>query len=123
MDLLFSAGGEARCANVGNPEDIVKLNIQKVYGDSFIILQRTDTGEFLKKFEFFNADPPQWTTDPGDTLRFIRPDYAMINGRLVLERLGDPMNKSVGLKTTQITIKGDELVVGKAMAISVPWIA
>jgi hypothetical protein len=93
------------------------MNIQTLYGNSFIILQPTDTGEFLQKFEFFNPDPPQWTTDPCETLRFNRPDYAMINGRLVLERLGGPMNRTVGLKTTEVTIKGDELIVGRHMAL------
>jgi hypothetical protein len=123
MDLLFSAGGEARYANVGNPAEKVKLNIQKLYGNFFIILQRMDTGEYLRKFEFFNPDPPQWSTDPNDTLKFIGYDIAESNFRLIIERMGDPLNNSVRIMMCNVTVNGDELIVKAPESLSVVRVA
>jgi len=106
-DSLFgSQVGSVANANVNVRRVEVKREHPKNIRQFFRHPSAHEHSEFLQRFEFFNPDPPQWTKDPSDTLWFVRPDHEMINGRIILERLGDPMNKTVRLKTAQVTIKG-----------------
>jgi len=95
------------------------LNIQKIYSNSFIILVRTDTGEYLRKFEFFNPDPSEWSADPTNAMRFNQFDYAESNFRLIIERMGDPLNRSLRIKMSHVTVDADDLIVGKPEPLSV----
>ena len=99
------------------------LNIHKIYPDTFTVLVRSDTSQYLIKFEFFNPDPPQWSSDPKDAMRFDRHDYAESNFRLIIERMGDPLNKTVRLKSCKVTVDGSDLVVTKSMSMCVVRVA
>jgi hypothetical protein len=99
------------------------LNIQKTYSNSFIILQRMDAQEYLSKFEFFNTDPLQWSSDPNDTLKFIGYEIAESSFRLIIERMEDPLNKAVRIMMCKVTVNGDELIVKAPEALSVVRVA
>ena len=99
------------------------MNIQRIYGHSFIILQRTDTQEYLSKFEFFTPDPPQWSSEPTDSLRFITHSDAESNFRLILDRMGDPLDRALRIRKCEVAVKGDEFIMSEPTALSVSIVA
>jgi hypothetical protein len=65
------------------------------------ILSRTDTGEYLSHFLFFDPDSLSWTKDLSEVFCFSTYTSAECNARLILDRLNDPVNRRVGLKSAR----------------------
>jgi thiamine phosphate synthase YjbQ (UPF0047 family) len=66
------------------------------------IISRTDTGEFLCRFEFFSPEMPSWSHTDSESKA----------------RLNDPLNRRVGLK-----IANGKLVVGEWCSICIVRVA
>lgn len=89
------------------------MKIGRTHRDSFIIILRSDTGQYLGKFEFISSDEPQWSTDLTDALRFNRHADSESIAKLILDHLHDPKNKILGLKTAKVNVGGGELVMNR----------
>jgi len=87
------------------------------------ILSRTDTGEYLSHFLFFDPDSMTWTKDVNEAFCFRAHSDAECNARLILDRLNDPTNRSVGLKSAKAVVKDGELVIGEGYAVNVILVA
>jgi hypothetical protein len=79
---------------------------------TYTILSRTDTGEYLSHFLFFEPESLSWTKDLDEVFCFSTYTSAECNARLILDRLNDPVNRKVGLKCAKATVKDGELEVG-----------
>jgi hypothetical protein len=90
---------------------------------TYIILHRTDTNEYLTHFEFWDCNSMQWSTNVDEAFLFKTHSDAEINGRMVLEWLGDPLNRHVGLSCSKMEIRDDELTVGQWYSVNVTRVA
>ena len=88
-----------------------------------IILHRTDTNEYLTHFEFWDRDSIRWSTNQDEAFLFKTHSDAKINGRMVLEWLGDPLNRKVGLTQASAKITGDEMTVAQGCSVNVTRMA
>jgi hypothetical protein len=87
------------------------------------ILHRTDTNEYLTHFEFWDRNSMQWFANVNDAFLFRSHSDAEINGRMVLEWLGDPLNRVVGLSCANMEIRDDQMTVGQWCSVNVTWVA
>jgi hypothetical protein len=87
------------------------------------IISRTDTGEYLSRFEFFSPDLPTWSKDINKAFCFRSHSDAEVNARLVLDRLDDPLNRRVGLKIAGAEMKKGRLVIGEWYSICIVRVA
>jgi hypothetical protein len=83
------------------------------------IIRRTDTGEYLERFLFFDPESLTWTKDPDHVFCFRSHSDAESNARLILDRLDDPTNRRVGLKCAKAVVKDGELNVGEWFSVNV----
>jgi hypothetical protein len=86
---------------------------------TYTILSRSDTGEFLSHFLFFDPESPTWTKNLDEVFCFSTYTSAECNARLILDRLGDPTNRRVGLKCAYAAVKDGELDVEDWYAVNV----
>jgi len=77
----------------------------------------------MSKFEFFTPDPPQWSSEATDSLRFITHSDAESNFRLILDRMGDPLNRTLRIRKRQVAVKDDEFMMSEPTALSVSIVA
>jgi hypothetical protein len=87
------------------------------------IISRTDSGEYLHRFEFFSPDMPTWSKDINAAFRFRSHTDAESNARLILDHLDDPLNRQVGLKIAGVEIKNGKLNVGEWCSICIVRVA
>jgi hypothetical protein len=87
------------------------------------LLSRTDTGEFLSHFLFFDPESMTWTKDQNEAFSFNTYSDAECNARLILDRVDDPVNRRVGLKCAKAVVKNDELDVGEWSPVNVCFVA
>ena len=80
---------------------------------TYTILMRTARGEYLRNFLFFDPESMTWTKDKDKAFCFRSHTDAECNARLILDRLHDPTNRSVGLKCAKAVVKDGELEVGE----------
>jgi len=90
---------------------------------TYTILFRTDTGEYLSHFLFFDPESLTWTNDLNEAFWFRAHTDAECNARLILDRLDDPTNRQVGLKCSKIVVKDGELDVGEWYSVNVCLVA
>jgi hypothetical protein len=90
---------------------------------TYTILHRTDTNEYLSHFEFWDRDSIRWSTNADDAFLFKTHSDAEINGRMVLEWLGDPINRRVGLSCAKAEIRGRTQAVGQWYSVNVTRVA
>ena len=86
---------------------------------TYIILSRSDTGEFLSHFLFFDPESMTWTKDLDEVFLFTTYTSAECNSRLILDRLGDPTNRRVGLKCAKTVLKDGRLDVADWYPVNV----
>jgi len=86
---------------------------------TYTILSRSNTGEYLSHFLFFDPNAMTWTKDINEVFCFRSHTDAECNARLILDRLDDPTNRSVGLKSAKAEVKDGELVVGDWYSVNV----
>ena len=87
------------------------------------IISRTDTAEYLSRFEFFSPEMPTWSKDINAAFCFRSHSDAESNARMILDRLGDPLNRRVGLKIAGVEMKNGKLVVGEWCSICIVRVA
>jgi hypothetical protein len=87
------------------------------------IISRTDTSEYLSRFEFFLPEMPTWSKDINESFCFRSHSDAESNARLILDRLDDPLNRRVGLKIAGAEMKKGKLVVGDWYSICIVRVA
>ncbi len=90
---------------------------------TYTILSRTDTGEYLSHFLFFDPESLSWTKDLSEVFCFSTSTSAECNARLILDRLNDPVNRRVGLKCAKAVVKEGELVVAEWYPVNVSRVA
>lgn len=90
---------------------------------TYTILSRSDTGEYLSHFLFFEPESIKWAKDIGDVFYFRSHSDAECNARLILDRLDDPVNRRVGLKCAKAEVRDGELEVGKWYEVNVCLVA
>jgi hypothetical protein len=90
---------------------------------TYTILSRTDTGEYLKHFLFFDPESLTWTKDLNEVFCFSSYTSAECNARLILDRLNDPTNRRVELKCAKAVVKDEELDVGEWYSVNVCLVA
>jgi len=90
---------------------------------TYTILHRTDTNEYLSHFEFWDRNSIQWSANVNEAFLFRTHSDAEINGRMVLDWLGDPLNRHVGLSCATMEIRDDELTVGQWYSVNVTRVA
>jgi hypothetical protein len=90
---------------------------------TYTILHRSDTNEYLSHFEFWNRNSIKWSTNLNEAFLFRTHSDAEINGRMVLEWLGDPLNRHVGLSCAKMEIREDKLIVGHWYSVNVTRVA
>jgi len=78
---------------------------------TYTILARTDTGEYLSHFLFFDPESMTWSKDINEAFFFRSHSDAEANARLILDQLYDPTNHGVGLKSAKAVVKDGELEV------------
>jgi len=86
---------------------------------TYTVLKRSDTSEYLSQFLFFMPDPPTWTKDLDEVFLFSTYTSAECNSRLILDRLGDPTNRRVGLKCAKTVLKDGRLDVSDWYPVNV----
>jgi hypothetical protein len=87
------------------------------------ILIRTDTGEYLSHFLFFDPESMTWTKDVNEAFSFRTHTDAECNARLILDRMHDPTNRRVGLKSAKAAVKDGKLNVSEWYAVNVCLVA
>ncbi len=90
---------------------------------TYTILHRTDTNEYLSHFEFWDRNSLRWSANVDVAFLFRTHSDAEINGRMVLEWLGDPLNRSVGLMSSDTKLLDTELVLGNQCPVNVTRVA
>jgi hypothetical protein len=90
---------------------------------TYTILSRSDTGEYLSQFLFFDPESMTWMKDLDEVFCFRSHSDAECNARLILDRLDDPVNRRVGLKCAKATVKDDELDVAEWYPVNVCLVA
>ena len=90
---------------------------------TYTILSRTDTREYLSHFLFFDPESMTWTKDINEAFCFRSHSDAECNARLILDRLNDPTNRQVGLKSAKATVMDGELDVGEWYSVNVCLVA
>lgn len=90
---------------------------------TFTILRRTDTDEYLTHFEFWDQNSIKWSSDLNEAFFFKTHSDAEINGRMVLEWVGDPINRSVNLMCSKVGIQDRSMVVGEWHSVNVTRVA
>jgi hypothetical protein len=90
---------------------------------TYTIQRRTDTMEYLTHFEFWDRNSIKWSANVDEAFLFKSHSDSEINGRMVLEWLGDPLNRSVKLMHTKAEIKGGETIVGDWRLVNVTMAA
>jgi hypothetical protein len=86
---------------------------------TYTILHRTDTNEYLTHFEFWDRNSIRWSANVDEAFLFRTHSDAEINGRMVLGWLGDPLNRTVGLMSSETKLMDGELSVGPRCPINV----
>jgi len=82
------------------------------------IISRTDTGDYLHRFEFYSPEMPTWSKDVTQAFCFRSHTDAESNARL-----NDPLNRRVGLKIAGAEMKKGKLVVGEWCSICIVRVA
>ena len=95
------------------------MNIPSTYN----ILHRTDTNEYLTHFEFWDRNSIKWSADANEAFLFKTHSDAEVNGRMVIEWLGDPLNRFVGLSCAKMEIRDGKLTVGQWYSVNVTRVA
>ena len=90
---------------------------------TYTILHRTDTNEYLTHFEFWDRNSMQWSADVNEVFLFRTHSDAEINGRMVLDWLGDPLNRSVKLLQASVEIRDEEMDLGQWYSVNVTRVA
>jgi len=90
---------------------------------TYTLLQRTDTHEYLAHFEFWDRNSIKWSANVDEAFLFRTHSDAEINGRMVLEWLGDPLNRCVRLVSSAAEIRRSELIVGRWYSVNVTRVA
>lgn len=90
---------------------------------TYTILCRSDTGEFLSHFLFFDLQSLTWAKDQDEAFCFKTYSDAECNARLILDHLNDPVNRRVGLKCAKAVVKDGELEVGDWYSVNVILVA
>src|SRR3990172_1259094 len=90
---------------------------------TYTILHRTVTNEYLTRFEFWDRNSVRWSANADEAFLFKTHSDAEINGRMVLEWLGDPLNRSVRLVSSAAEIRRSELIVGDWYSVNVTRVA
>jgi hypothetical protein len=90
---------------------------------TYTILSRTDTGEYLSQFLFFDPESMTWTKDLNEVFCFRSHSDAECNARLILDRLHDPTNRRVGVKSAKATVQDGKLVAGHWYSVCVCFVA
>jgi hypothetical protein len=101
----------------------VLLETMNHHTTTYTILHRTNTNEYLSHFEIWDRNSTQWSADLNDAFLFRTHSDAEINGRMVLEWLGDPLNRHVGLSCAKMEIREDKLIVGHWYSVNVTRVA
>lgn len=84
--------------------EMVKMLFKNELCLKHTILSRTDTGEYLSHFLFFDPEAMTWTKDVNEVFCFRLHSDAECNARLILDRLHDPINRNVGLKNAKAVV-------------------
>lgn len=87
------------------------------------ILRRTDTDEYLTHFEFWDRNSIRWSANADEAFLFRTHSDAEINGRMVLEWLGDPLNRRLGLRCAKAKVQGSETILGDWYPVNVTRVA
>lgn len=95
----------------------------KAYQFTFIILRRTDTSEYLTHCEFWDRNSIKWSANLNEAFLFRTHSDAEMNGRMVLEWLGDPLNRNVKLVCAKAGIQGRRLTVAEWYSVNVTRVA
>lgn len=90
---------------------------------TFAILHRTDTNEYLTHFEFWDRNSIEWSANVDEAFLFKTHSDAEINGRMVLEWLGDPLNRRFGLRCAISKVQGSETILGEWFPVNVTRVA
>ena len=90
---------------------------------TYTILHRSDTNEYLTHFEFWDRDSMQWSENVDEAFLFRTHSDAQINGRMVLEWLGDTLNRYVGLMEATAEIQSHTLIVRNCYPVNVTRVA
>jgi hypothetical protein len=90
---------------------------------TYTILHRIDTNEYLSHFEFWDRNSIRWSANADEAFLFKTHSDAEINGRMVLEWLGDPLNRKIGLMSSKVTQRDSELVVEEQYPLNVTRVA
>jgi hypothetical protein len=89
----------------------------------YTILSRTDTNEYLSHFLFFDPESMTWSKEIDEAFCFRSYSDAEANARLILDRLHDPTNRRVVLKSAKAVVKDGELKVGEWYSVNVCLVA
>lgn len=95
------------------------MNIPSAY----TILHRTDTNEYLTRFEIWDRKSIRWSANVDEAFLFRTHSDAEINGRMVLEWLEDPMNRSVKLACAVAKIRGRQTILERGHPVNVTRVA
>jgi hypothetical protein len=90
---------------------------------TYTILHRIDTNEYLTHFEFRDRSSMRWSANVDEVFLFKTHSDAEINGRTVLEWLGDPLNRHVSLCCANTEIRDDQMTVGQWDFVNVTRVA
>jgi hypothetical protein len=90
---------------------------------TYTILQRADTNEYLTHFEFWDRNSVRWSANADEAFLFRTHSDGEINGRMVLEWLGDPLNRHVRLSCANTRTRDDQLTVGQWYSVNVTRVA
>ena len=90
---------------------------------TFIILRRTDTNEYLTHFEFWDRNSIKWSANSDEAFLFKTHSDAEINGRMVLDWLADPLNRSISLMCANAKWQGSSMEVGDWYSVNVTRVA
>jgi hypothetical protein len=90
---------------------------------TYTIISRSDTDEYLSRFEFFSPEMPIWSKDINEAFCFRSHSDAEVNARLILDRLDDPLNRQVGLMYARAEVKDGKLVLGEWRPICIVRVA
>ena len=90
---------------------------------TYTILHRTDTNEYLTHFEFWDRNSIRWSANADEAFLFKTHSDAEINGRMVLEWLGDPLNRRVELSCAKAKICDRQMVLEQGHPVNVTRVA